>query len=51
LKNYNVNDVKIMISPIDNLIKMFFKWRVDMLANITLACIAQCMKLKLLYDD
>jgi hypothetical protein len=40
-----------MISPIDNLMKMFFKWKVDMLANITLASIAQCMKFKLLYDD
>jgi hypothetical protein len=40
-----------MISPIDNLIKMFFKWKVDILANITLASIAQCMKFKLLYDD
>jgi hypothetical protein len=30
---------------------MFFKWKVDMLANITLACIAQCMKFKLFYDD
>jgi hypothetical protein len=40
LKLYNINDVEIMISPIDNLIKMFFKWKVDMLANITLAGIA-----------
>jgi hypothetical protein len=26
LKYYNINDVIIMISPIDNLIAMFFKW-------------------------
>jgi hypothetical protein len=51
LKFYNINDVKTMISPIDNLIKMFFQWKVDMLAGITLASIAQCMKFKLLYDD
>jgi hypothetical protein len=51
LKYYNINDVEIMISPIDKLINMFFKWKVDMLANITLAGIAQCMKFKLLYDD
>jgi hypothetical protein len=51
LKYYNINDVEIMISPIDNLIKMFFQWKVDMLANITLAGIVQCMKFKLLYDD
>jgi hypothetical protein len=41
LKFYNINDVKIMISPIDNLMKMFFKWKVDILANITLASIVQ----------
>jgi hypothetical protein len=40
-----------MNSPIDNLIKIFFQWKVNMLANITLASIAQCMKCKLLYDD
>jgi hypothetical protein len=40
-----------MISAIDNLIKMFFQWKVDMLANITLAYIGQCMKFKLLYDN
>jgi hypothetical protein len=37
LKYYNINDVKIMISPINNLMKMFFQWKVDMLANITLS--------------
>jgi hypothetical protein len=31
--------------------KMFFKWKVDMFANITLASIAQYIKFKLLYDD
>jgi hypothetical protein len=30
---------------------MLFKWKVDLLANITLASIAQYMKFKLLYDD
>jgi hypothetical protein len=51
LKYYNINDVEIMISPIDNLIKMFFQWKVDRLDNIILASIAQNMKFKLLYDD
>jgi hypothetical protein len=51
LKYYNINDVEIMISPIDNLIKMFFQWIVVMLANITRASIAQNMKFKLHYDD
>jgi hypothetical protein len=48
---YNINDVEIMIFSIDNLIKMFFQWKVDMLANITLASFVQYMKFKLLYDD
>jgi hypothetical protein len=51
LKHYNIKDVQIMISPIDNLIKIFFQWKVDMFVNITLASIAQYMKFKLLYDD
>jgi adenylate kinase family enzyme len=40
-----------MISPIDNLIAMFFKWGMDMLSNITLASKVQCMKSKMLYDN
>jgi hypothetical protein len=51
LKFYNIDDIKIIISPIDNLIKMFFQLKVDILANFTLPTIAECMKFKLLYDD
>jgi hypothetical protein len=40
-----------MDSPINNLIKMFFKYGVDMLANLSLASLARCIKYKLLYDD
>jgi hypothetical protein len=40
-----------MHSPINNLIKMFFQYGVDMLANLSLASLAQCIKYKLLYDD
>jgi hypothetical protein len=40
LKFYNINDVEIIISPIYNLMKMFFQWKIDMLVNITLASIA-----------
>jgi hypothetical protein len=40
-----------MISPIDSLIVMFFKWGMDMLSNITVASNAQCMKFKLLDDN
>jgi hypothetical protein len=50
-KYYNINDVKIMHSPINNLIKMFFQYGVDMLVNLSLASLAQCIKYKLLYDD
>jgi hypothetical protein len=31
LKYYNINNVEIMISPIDNLIKTFFQWKADIL--------------------
>jgi hypothetical protein len=41
LKFYNINNAKIMISQINNLINTFFKWKVDNLANITLASIPQ----------
>jgi hypothetical protein len=50
LKYYNINNVKIMNSPINNLIKMFFQYGVNMLANLSLASLAQCIKYKLLYD-
>jgi hypothetical protein len=51
LKYYNIINVKIMISPIVNLIAVFFKWGIDMLPNITLAGNIQCMKFKMLYDN
>jgi hypothetical protein len=40
-----------MHSPINNLIKMFFQYGVYMLANLSLAILAQYIKHKLLYDD
>jgi hypothetical protein len=40
-----------MHSPINNLIKMFFQYGVDMLANLSLASLAQCIKYKLLHDN
>jgi hypothetical protein len=39
-----------MISPIDNLKVMFFKWGMDMLSNITLPNNTKYMKFKMLYD-
>jgi hypothetical protein len=30
---------------------MFYQYGVDMLANLSLASLAQCIKYKLLYDD
>jgi hypothetical protein len=48
LKYYNMNDVNIMISPIDNLINMMFygdsNVNIDMLSCITLASVAQMFK-------
>jgi hypothetical protein len=40
-----------MNSPINNLIKIFFQYGVDMLANLSLASLAECIKYKLLYND
>jgi hypothetical protein len=51
LEYYNKNDVTIMISPLDNLIAMMFKDGVDMLANITLASCAQCLKYQYCFKD
>jgi hypothetical protein len=50
LNKTTTSEEEIIISPIDNLIKMFFQWKLDMLGNITLVSIAQCMKFKLFYD-
>jgi hypothetical protein len=48
LRYYYINDVKIMISPIDNLINMMFygdpNVHIDMLSCITLASLAQMFK-------
>jgi hypothetical protein len=48
LRYYNMNDVKIIISPIDNLITMLFygnpNVHIDMLSYITLANVAQMFK-------
>jgi hypothetical protein len=51
LKYYNLNDVKIIHSPINNLIKMLFIYGVYMLANFSFASLAQCIKYKLFHDD
>jgi hypothetical protein len=40
-----------MHSPINNLIKIFFQYGVDMFANLSLASLAQCIKYKVFYDD
>jgi hypothetical protein len=51
VKYYNISDIMIMISPIDNLLAMFYKWGMNTLLNITLASNAQCMKFKMLYNN
>jgi hypothetical protein len=51
LRYYNINDVKIMLPAIDNLIKMMFEDKVDMLANCTLASCAQCLKYQFCFKN
>lgn len=48
---YNENDVKMMIKPIDNLIKMNAEYKVDLLSNLSLSKNATCIKYALAYKD
>ena len=48
---YNENDVKMMIKPIDNLIKMNAEYKVDLLSNLSLSRNAACIKYALAYKD
>jgi hypothetical protein len=37
LKHYNILDTRILIEPIDFLINLMFRYKVDMLSNISMA--------------
>jgi hypothetical protein len=44
LKYYNINDVAIMVNPIDELIKKTFIYKVDLLKTVSLAGVAAAIK-------
>ncbi|KAA6393776.1 MAG: hypothetical protein EZS28_010695 [Streblomastix strix] len=51
LRYYNIQDTRIMIEPIDNLIKMMFKYKIDMLAMFIMSQCANAIKYSSAYDD
>jgi hypothetical protein len=51
LQYYNERDVKVMISPIDNLIRLNAEYGVDMLRNCSLSGNASAIKYMLAYRD
>ncbi|KAA6360916.1 MAG: hypothetical protein EZS28_043557, partial [Streblomastix strix] len=50
-RSYNVQDTRIMIEPIDNLIKMMFKYKIDMLVMFSMSQCANAIKYSSAYDD
>ena len=51
LRYYNILDVEAMISPLDNLIKLFWEHKIDMLKNLSLSANASAIKYAKCYDD
>lgn len=51
LKHYNILDVEAMISPLDNLINLFWEHKIDMLKNLSLSANASAIKYAKCYDD
>ncbi|KAA6402583.1 MAG: hypothetical protein EZS28_001893 [Streblomastix strix] len=51
LKHYNILDTRILIEPIDYLIKLMFKYKVDMLANISMSQCSNAIKYSMVYND
>ncbi|KAA6363845.1 MAG: hypothetical protein EZS28_040628, partial [Streblomastix strix] len=50
-RSYNIQDTRIMIELIDNLIKMMFKYKIDMLAIFSMSQCANVIKYSSAYDD
>ncbi|KAA6361080.1 MAG: hypothetical protein EZS28_043393, partial [Streblomastix strix] len=50
-RSYNIQDTRIMIEPIDNLIKMMFKYKIDMLVMFSMSQCANAIKYSNAYDD
>ncbi|KAA6368875.1 MAG: hypothetical protein EZS28_035598, partial [Streblomastix strix] len=51
LQYYNILDTRILIEPIDFLINLMFRYKVDMLANISMAQCANAIKYAMCYSD
>ncbi|KAA6385875.1 MAG: hypothetical protein EZS28_018598 [Streblomastix strix] len=51
LKHYNTLDTRILIEPIDYLIDLMFKYKVDMLANILKSQCSNAFKYSMAYND
>jgi hypothetical protein len=51
LEGYNIKDVEIMITPINNLMNMFQDLGMDMFHSISLSSNANAVKHKMLYED
>ncbi|KAA6388753.1 MAG: hypothetical protein EZS28_015721 [Streblomastix strix] len=51
LKYYNILDTRVLIEPIDYLIELMFKQKVDMLANISMSQCANAIKYSLAYNS
>ncbi|KAA6374352.1 MAG: hypothetical protein EZS28_030122 [Streblomastix strix] len=51
LQYYNILDTRILIEPIDFLINLMFRYKVDMLANISMAQCANAIKYSMCYSD
>ncbi|KAA6361899.1 MAG: hypothetical protein EZS28_042574, partial [Streblomastix strix] len=50
-RSYNIYDTRITIEPIDNLIKMMFKYKIDMLVIFSMSQCANAIKYSSAYDD
>ncbi|KAA6400526.1 MAG: hypothetical protein EZS28_003948 [Streblomastix strix] len=50
LKHYNILDTRVLIEPIDYLIELMFKYKVDMLANISMSQCANSIKYSITYN-
>ncbi|KAA6387051.1 MAG: hypothetical protein EZS28_017423 [Streblomastix strix] len=50
LKHYNILDTRVLIEPIDYLIELMFKYKVDMLANISMSKCSNAIKYSMAYN-
>ncbi|KAA6369906.1 MAG: hypothetical protein EZS28_034567, partial [Streblomastix strix] len=50
LKHYNILDTRVLIEPIDYLIELMFKYKVDMLANISMSQCSNAIKYSMAYN-